>query len=100
MVIPTRGREARLAFALESLAGQLDPGRFEVIVVRDADARAAVRRSRPEGLRVRYLTLPGVAGPTAKRNLGWRADRRAAGRVHRRRLPRRPRLARRAARRG
>ena len=72
VVIPTRGREARLAFALESLAGQLEPGRFEVLVVRDADAREPFAIPPPE-LRVRYLTLPDVAGPTPKRNLGWRA---------------------------
>ena len=72
VVIPTRARETRLAFALESLVGQLDPGRFEVIVVRDADARGPFARA-PEGLAVRFLRLPGVAGPTAKRNLGWRA---------------------------
>jgi GT2 family glycosyltransferase len=72
VVIPTRDREARLAFALESLAGQLEPERFEVIVVRDGDARPPFAGA-PEGLRVRSLTRPGVAGPTAKRNLGWRA---------------------------
>ena len=72
MVIPTRGREARLAFALESLAGQVEPGRLEVLVVRDADAREPFAIPPPE-LRVRNLTLPDVAGPTPKRNLGWRA---------------------------
>jgi GT2 family glycosyltransferase len=72
VVIPTRGREARLAFALESLAGQLEPDRFEVVVVRDADAREPFAIPPPE-LPVRHLTLPAVAGPTPKRNLGWRA---------------------------
>ena len=72
VVIPTRGRESRLAFALESLAGQLDPGRLEVIVVRDGDAPPPFAEP-PDGLEVRFLTRPGVAGPTAKRNLGWRA---------------------------
>ena len=39
VVIPTRRRETRLAFALEALAEQrLDPSRFEVVVVRDGDA--------------------------------------------------------------
>ena len=98
VVIPTRGREARLAFALESLAGQLEPGRFEVLVVRDADAREPFAIPPPE-LRVRYLTLPDVAGPTAEAQPRLARHRRAAGRVHGRRLPRRPRLARRAARR-
>jgi len=45
VVIPTRGRETRLAFCLEALAGQsLEASRFEVIVVRDEDAED---RSRP-----------------------------------------------------
>jgi GT2 family glycosyltransferase len=73
VVIPTRGRETRLAFALEGLAAQtIGFDRFEVIVVRDGDA-AAPFAGAPEGLRVRSLTRPGVAGPTAKRNVGWRA---------------------------
>jgi GT2 family glycosyltransferase len=72
VVIPTRDREARLAFALESLAGQLDPSRFEVIVVRDGDAEGPFAQP-PDGINVRFLTRPGVAGPTAKRNVGWRA---------------------------
>lgn len=71
VVIPTHGRESRLAFALESLAGQLDADSFEVIVVRDDDARPPLAEP-PPGLAVRFLTRPGVAGPTAKRNLGWR----------------------------
>ncbi len=72
VVIATRGREARLAFALDSLVGQLDPDRFEVVVVRDADAPQPFAQP-PDGLRVRYLTLDGSAGPAPKRNLGWRA---------------------------
>jgi GT2 family glycosyltransferase len=72
VVIPTRGREARLAFALESLVGQLEPERFEVLVVRDPDAREPLAIPPPE-LRVRYVTVPAAAGPGAKRNLGWRA---------------------------
>jgi len=73
VVIPTRGRETRLAFALESLARQtLDCERFEVVVVRDGDAAAPLAPI-PDGLRVRYLTQPGVSGPTAKRNRGWQA---------------------------
>jgi len=74
VVIPTRGRETRLAFALEALAAQtLDPDRFEVIVVRDGDAREPLAAP-PDGLQARAFTRPGVAGPTAKRNLGWRAS--------------------------
>ena len=48
----------------------------------------------PPELRVRYLTLPGVAGPTAEAQPRLARHRGAAGRVHRRRLPRRARLAR------
>ena len=74
VVIPTRGRETRLAFALEALAAQtLDPERFEVVVVRDEDARAPLAPAPPR-VRTRSLTRPGVAGPTAKRNFGWRAS--------------------------
>src|SRR5215218_1023589 len=73
VVIPTRRRETRLAFALEALAEQrLDPSRFEVVVVRDGDAAEPFAEA-PDGLRVRFLNRPGVAGPTAKRNVGWRA---------------------------
>ncbi|MGH6885065.1 MAG: glycosyltransferase family 2 protein, partial [Geminicoccales bacterium] len=73
VVVPTRGRETRLAFALESLAGQtLARERFEVIVVRDRDAVGPLAPI-PEGLRARYLTQAEVSGPTVKRNRGWRA---------------------------
>jgi GT2 family glycosyltransferase len=75
VVIPTRRRETRLTFALEALAEQtLDRGRFEVVVVRDEGTRGPVATA-PEGLRVHFLTRPGVAGPTASRNVGWRATR-------------------------
>ena len=74
VVIPTRGRETRLAFALESLARQtLGRDRFEVVIVRDEDAPEPLVPI-PDGLRVRCLTRPGTAGPTAKRNFGWRAS--------------------------
>ena len=73
VVIPTRGRESRLAFALEAVAAQtLARDRFEVIVVRDADAPAPLAPI-PEGVPVRYVTAPGSHGPVVKRNLGWRA---------------------------
>jgi GT2 family glycosyltransferase len=73
VVIPTRRRETRLAFALEALAAQtVDASRFEVLVVRDGDATEPFAGA-PAGLRVRFLARPGVAGPTAKRNVGWRA---------------------------
>lgn len=73
VVIPTRGRETRLVFALEALAAQsLEGDRFEVIVVRDSDVRGPFARA-PQGLAARFLVRRGVAGPTAKRNVGWRA---------------------------
>jgi len=72
VVIPTRGRETRLAFGLEALTGQLEADRFEVLVVRDEDAPGPFA-PQPPGLRVRYLMRPGAAGPAAKRNFGWRS---------------------------
>ena len=72
MVIPTHGRETRLAFALEALAAQtLDPGDFEVIVVRDEGMPGPFAEA-PAALAVRFLECgrPGVA---TKRNDGWRA---------------------------
>lgn len=73
MVIPTRHRETRLAFALEALAEQtVAPERFEVVVVRAPDAVAGPLCEAPRGLSVRFLTAP-VKGPAAQRNFGWRA---------------------------
>ena len=73
VVIATRLRETRLAFALEALAEQtLDPDRFEVVVVRAEDGADGVLADVPPGLRVRSITSP-VAGAAAQRNIGWRA---------------------------
>src|SRR4051794_37569870 len=73
VVIATRFRETRLAFALEALAAQtLDRDRFEVIVVRASDSADGALADVPAGLPVRYITCP-VAGAAAQRNLGWRA---------------------------
>jgi glycosyltransferase involved in cell wall biosynthesis len=73
VVIPTLAREARLAFALEALAAQsLDRERFEVVVVRGAEGDAPSAAA-PEGLAVRFLSLPGSRGAAAQRNLGWRS---------------------------
>ncbi|HEX6116159.1 MAG TPA: glycosyltransferase family 2 protein [Solirubrobacterales bacterium] len=75
VVIATRARETRLAFALEALAQQtLDPGRFEVIVVRAAAPDAALAAA-PGGLRARFLDHRGPPGAAAQRNAGWRATR-------------------------
>lgn len=72
VVIPTRNRETRLAFALEALAEQsVDRQRFEVIVVRAADASPPLADPPPE-LPVRFLTHPGTPGAAAQRNHGWR----------------------------
>ncbi len=72
VVIPTRDRESRLAFALEALAAQtLDPDRFEVVVVRrEEDGPLAPA---PPGLRVRFLSHPGSTGAAEQRNVGWKA---------------------------
>ena len=75
VVIPTRGRETRLAFALEALAGQtLDAEDFEVLVVRDGGTQE--RAAGPvEGLDVRFLERVPRGGPAAARNVGWREAR-------------------------
>ena len=73
VVIPTKDRETRLAFALEALAAQsLDRGRFEVVVVRAPHPAGTALCESPAGLNVRFLDSP-VAAPAAQRNLGWRA---------------------------
>lgn len=73
VVIPTRNRETRLAFALEALAAQtLERDRFEVVVVRANDA-AGPTAGPPDGLRVRFLRHSADARPAAQRNRGWRA---------------------------
>src|SRR5688500_6084840 len=75
VVIPTRFRETRLAFVLEALADQsLEHSRFEVVVVRPADAVHVPLCEAPAGLNVRFLVSP-VASPATQRNLGWRAAR-------------------------
>jgi len=78
VVIPTHGRETRLAFALEALAAQtLARDRFEVVVVRAAGTRGPFARA-PDGLDVRFLTAPGEPSRPGQRNHGWRA---ATGRL-------------------
>ena len=75
VVIPTRRRETRLAFALEALACQsLERSRFEVIVVRSDDTAGEPTASAPDGLVLRELssTRPGTA---VQRNVGWRDAR-------------------------
>src|SRR5919204_250857 len=70
VVIPTTtGRETRLAFALEALAGQtLDRGRFEVLVVCAFDRTRGSLIEVPSGLSVR---LPAAWGEDT--DLGLRA---------------------------
>jgi GT2 family glycosyltransferase len=70
VVIPTRNRETRLAFALDALAAQtLDPRRFEVVVVRDGPSGPATEA--PDGLPVRFVELERRGGPSIARNAGW-----------------------------
>lgn len=73
VVISTRLRETRLAFALEALAQQtLAVERFEVIVVRSGDSVDVPLSPPPDGLNLKPLVC--LEGGTAvKRNLGWRA---------------------------
>jgi len=73
VVIPTRNRETRLAFALDALAEQtLDRDRFEVVVVRAPDGPGPLTDA-PAGIAVRFLTAA-IAGPAVQRNVGWRAS--------------------------
>lgn len=75
VVIPTRDRETRLAFALEALAEQtLERDRYEVIVVRAPSGAKGLLTEAPEGLDVQFVRCE-VAGPAAQRNAGWRAAR-------------------------
>ncbi|HKG36843.1 MAG TPA: glycosyltransferase [Solirubrobacterales bacterium] len=73
VVVPTRARETRLAFALEALAAQtIGTGAFEVLLVRDGDVHGP-RTPPPHRLRTRTLTMPARGTPAEKRNAGWRA---------------------------
>lgn len=75
VVIPTRFRETRLAFALDALAAQtLAPERFEVIVVRAPDRAPGPLTEAAPGLEARFLHSA-EAGPAAQRNHGWRVAR-------------------------
>jgi GT2 family glycosyltransferase len=74
VVIPTRGRETRLAFALDGLAAQtLADDRYEVVVVRDEMA-SGPQAVAPEGLAVRFETSDNPS-PSAMRNRGWQLAR-------------------------
>lgn len=72
VVIPTRRRETRLAFALEALATQDLEGPLEVVVVRDGRWDGP-RVPAPPGLEVRFAELDRRLGPAGARNAGWRA---------------------------
>jgi GT2 family glycosyltransferase len=75
VVIPTRARETRLAFALEALEQQtLGRDRFEVVVVRDGAVDGPLTIP-PDGLPVRFIQLPRRVGPSLAREAGWRQAR-------------------------
>lgn len=77
VVIPTLGRDTRLAFALDALAQQtVGTDEFEVLVVRADEAPTLVARS--DAMRVRTIADPSLKAVSAKRNAGWRA---ASGRI-------------------
>ena len=72
VAIPTRGRETRLAFALDGLASQtLARHAFQVVVVREERASGPYADA-PAGLDVRFVTSSDPS-PSAMRNRGWRA---------------------------
>lgn len=84
VVVPTRARPELLERCLAALAGQeLEPCRYEVIVVDDAPALDTfrqvtgwARRECERGLAIRYLAACHEPhGPAAARNRGWRAAR-------------------------
>jgi GT2 family glycosyltransferase len=75
VVIPTRERETRLAFALDALAEQtLGSDRFEVVVVRDGLVNGPTTIA-PDGLRLKFVQLPQRVGPSIAREAGWRQAR-------------------------
>ena len=75
VVIATRDRETRLAFALEALAAQeAAGGRLEVIVVRAAGSEPPLAAA-PDSLGVRFVDHEGTPGAAAQRNRGWREAR-------------------------
>lgn len=80
VVVPTRERPARLLRLLQALREQdLDPGRFEVLVVVDGGSPSTVGVLAEEaacaGPRLRVIERAVAGGPGAARNSGWRAAR-------------------------
>lgn len=75
VVIATRDRETRLAFALDALSEQsLARDRFEVIVVRSEDALTGPLTVPPDDLPATFHASK-AAGTAVQRNLGWRVAR-------------------------
>ena len=80
VVIPSHGRPLRLRWLLNALEEQtLAADRFEVIVAHDYEpaVAAAIFDSHPLRRRgmLRAIALGADAGPSRKRELGWRAAR-------------------------
>ena len=83
VVVPTYRRPELLDRCVAALLAQdLEPGRFEVIVVDDGACKETesvvarrVGQAERVGLHLRYLCTSGGRGPGAARNLGWRAAR-------------------------
>ena len=78
VVVATRDRPARLARLLDGLRGQqLDPDRFEVVVVADGACAATrellERESGQPGLNLRLVAHDPPRGPAGARNAGWQA---------------------------
>lgn len=77
VVVPTHGRAALLGCCLDALLAQnLEPGRFEIVVVDDGaeeGTREAVRRrTARSGPTLWYIPFATTRGPAAARNAGWR----------------------------
>ncbi|WP_243724380.1 glycosyltransferase family 2 protein [Pigmentiphaga sp. D-2] len=85
VVVPTYRRPDMLQRCLRALTWQdIDPRRFEILVVDDGPDRhtrrvveTLAREHAPRGLTVRYLEAEGTQGPSGARNRGWEQARAA-----------------------
>ncbi|MGD0374771.1 MAG: glycosyltransferase family A protein [Streptosporangiaceae bacterium] len=73
-IVATRDRPAKLARAVQSIAGQSYPGELECVIVFDQSSPAAVDVELPAGRRVRLLTNTRAPGAAGARNTGIAAS--------------------------